>query len=132
MPLVIGVSPRVLLAHLLEEGVDRIMKGKGLRAWTGKSITDPCVLKKELKKIREQRYVLSIDEAAESVAVVGCQVENWKGEVVAAISISGISSHFSEDKLPGLIGIVKNATCRLSQRLNAPVGDPDSARRRRG
>jgi len=121
MPLHVGAGPRVLLAYLPDEEVDRIIKSKGLPAWTKKSITDPCKLKENLKKIREQGYALSFEDATEDVAALGCPVRNWRGEVCAAISIAGISSHFTEDKLPRLIKIVKDAAYELSRRLNAPL-----------
>ncbi len=121
MPLHVGAGPRVLLAYLPDEEVDRIIKSKGLPAWTKKSITDPCKLKEDLKKIREQGYALSFEDATEDVAALGCPVRNWRGEVCATISIAGISSHFAEDKLPRLIKIVKDAAYELSHRLNAPL-----------
>jgi len=118
MPLHIGAAPKVLLAHLSEEEVDRIIESKGLPAWTKRTITDPNVLKKELKKIQEQGYALSFEDVTEGAAALGCPVRNWKGEVIAAISISGISSHFTEDKVSGLVKIVKSAAYELSRRLN--------------
>ena len=120
MPLHIGAGPRVLLAHLPEEEIDRVIKSKGLPAWTERSITEPYLLRKDLKKIREQGYALSFEDVTEGAAALGSPVRNWNGEVIAAISIGGVSSHFTEDKLHPLIKIVKDAAHELSRRLNAP------------
>ncbi len=120
MPLHVGAGPRVLLAHLPEEEIDRVIKSKGLPAWTKRTITDPEVLKKDLAKIREQGYALSFEDATEDVASVGCPVRQRSDEVIAAISIGGISTHFTEDKLSSLIKMVKDAAYELSRRLNAP------------
>lgn len=114
MPLHVGASPRVLLAGLPEKEVDRIIRSKGLPAWTKKSITDPIVLKENLKEIREQGYALSFEDATEHVAAIGCPVKNGKGEVIAAISIAGIRPQFTGDKLPHLIREVRNAADRIS------------------
>ena len=119
MPLHVGAGPRVLLAHLPEEEIDRVIKNKGLPAWTRRTITDPQVLKKDLEKIREQGYALSFKDVSEDVASVGCPVRQCGDEVVAAISIGGISTHFAENKLPSLIKMVKDAAYELSRRLNA-------------
>lgn len=40
--------------------------------------------------------------------------------MVAAISISGITSHFMNKKLPGIVKNVKKAACEISRRLNTP------------
>lgn len=120
MPLHIGGGPRVLLAHLPEEEIERVIKSKGLPGWTERSITDPDLLRKDLKKIREQGYALSFEDVTEDAAALGSPVRNWKGEVIAAVSISGISSHFAKDKLPPLVKIVKDAAYELSRKLNAP------------
>ncbi|MBC7189577.1 IclR family transcriptional regulator [Candidatus Aerophobetes bacterium] len=123
MPLNIGAGPRVLLAHLPDKEIERIIKEKGLACWTKNSITDPEKLKEDLKKIREQGYALSFEDVTEGAAALGAPVKNWEGKVIAAISISGLSSHFAEEKLPPLIDAVKNAAEKLSQRLNAPLGN---------
>ncbi len=120
MPLHIGAGSRVLLAHLPEEEVDRIVEIRGLPAWTEKSVAHPDVLKEDLRKIREQGYALSFEDVTEGAAALGSPVRNWKGEIAAAISIGGVSTHFTKDKLPPLIKIVKNAAQELSRRLNAP------------
>jgi len=123
MPLNIGAGPRVLLAHLPDKEIERIIKEKGLARWTKNSITDPDTLKEDLKKIREQGYALSFEDVTEGAAALGCPVRNWEGKVVAAVSISGLSSHFAEENLPPLIDTVKSAAEKLSQRLNAPLGN---------
>lgn len=121
MPLHIGAGPRVLLAHLPEEEIDRIIRIKGLAGWTTKSISDPVKLKDDLKKIREHGYALSLEDVTEGAAALGCPVRDWKGEVVAAISISGLANHFSENKVPHLVETVKEATGKLARHLNAPL-----------
>lgn len=120
MPLHIGAGPRVLLAHLPVEEVDRIVKTKGLSQWTPKSITDPKVLREDLRQIRKQGYALSVEDVTEGAAALGCPVRNWKSEVVAAISISGVSHRFVKDKVPDLVKTVRNSADELSHKLGAP------------
>jgi DNA-binding IclR family transcriptional regulator len=117
MPLHLGAGPRVLMAYLPEEEIDRIIKLKGLSAWTKKSPTDPAKLKRTLEKIRKDGYALSMEDVVEGAGALGCPVKSWKGEVVAGISISGISSHFKKDKLPALVEIVKSSAEKLSRIL---------------
>jgi DNA-binding IclR family transcriptional regulator len=119
MPLHIGAGPRVLFAHLPEEEIDRIVKREGLSRWTPRSITDPVRLEEDLREIREQGYALSFEDVTEGAAALGCPVRDWKGDVVAAISISGVSSHFTEDKVSHIVEFVKEAADSLSRKLGA-------------
>ena len=119
MPLHIGAGPRVILANLPEEELDRIIEEKGLSQWTSRSITDPRVLRKDLERIRKQGYALSLEDVTEGAAALGCPVRDWRGEVIAAISISGVSNHFAKDKIPHIVATVKEAANELSQKLGA-------------
>jgi DNA-binding IclR family transcriptional regulator len=124
IPLHVGASSRVLMAYLPEEEIERIIKCKGLTKWTKKSIDNPKKLKEDLRKIRERGYALSFEDVVENAAAIGCPVRNWMGEVVAAISVSGVSSHFTKENLPRLIRAVSDVSEELSRRLNAPYRDP--------
>ncbi len=119
MPLHMGGGPMALLAYLGDEYLDSVIKLKGLPAWTKKSITDLAKLKRNLRKIRKEGYSLSVGDVVEGAAAIGCPVRNWKGEVIAAISVSGSSIHFKKDALPRLIEIVKNSAEEISRRFGA-------------
>ena len=124
MPLHIGAAPKVILAHLSEKRVDEIIKNKAIETWTKKTITNPVDLKNELKRIRDQGYALSLGDVTEGAAAVGCPIINFAGEIVAAISISGIERHFTKKNLPAIIRILKNAAFKISRELHAPIEDP--------
>lgn len=119
IPLHVGAGPKMLLSSLPAEEIDRIIKKKGLPARTRFTITSPRALKKELKKIREQGYSISMEDFIENAAAVGCPIKNWEGKVVAAISIAGIINHFKGENLEKLIQITREAAEELSKRLNA-------------
>jgi len=116
-PLHLGAAPKILLAHLDEKEIDRIIEFKGLEAWTEFTITNPIKLKHELKKIKEQGYALSLNDVTEGVAAVGCPVFNWRNDVVAAISLGGMATNFKEERLKTIIDTVKAETSYFSQLL---------------
>lgn len=117
MPLHIGAGPRVLLAYLPEDEVDGIIARKGLARWTDKSITNPDLLKQNLRQIREQGYALSFEDATEGVAAIGSPVRDHTRKVVAAISVGGASIYFKSENIDRLVRLVKNAAEELSRRL---------------
>lgn len=117
MPLHMGAGPRAILAYLPETEVDRIIGVKGLEAWTANTITNPIQLKTDLNKIREVGYALSLQDVTVGVCAIGCPVRKIDGEVIAAISIAGMASNYTEEKLPPLIDMVRSAAQSLSDRI---------------
>jgi len=98
---------------------NRIIDAEGLEAWTAYTTTNPIQLKQELKKIREQGYALSQNDVTEGVSAVGCPVFNFRNEVVAAISVAGMTTGFKEERLPAIINMLKTETSCLSQLLGS-------------
>jgi DNA-binding IclR family transcriptional regulator len=117
MPLHMGAGPRAILAFLPEMEIDRIINVKGLEAWTANTITNPIQLKTDLNKIREVGYALSLQDVTVGVCAIGCPVRKIDGEVIAAISIAGMASNYTEEKLPPLIDMVRSAAQSLSDRI---------------
>lgn len=119
IPLHMGAGPKALLASLPEEEIDRIIETKGLPGRTKYTITNPRTLKEELKKIRKQGFCFSSEDFTENAASVGCSIRNWKGEVAAAISITGLVNYFRGEELARNIQAIKESAEEFSRRLNA-------------
>ena len=119
MPLHMGAGPRALLANMPDPEVDRIIRIKGLPAWTAHTITNPFQLKDDLKVIRKQGYAVSTEDVTDGVGALGCPLRNTAGEVIAAISICGVAGDFTEDKLPRLLTFVTNAVQEISSLLSS-------------
>lgn len=123
MPLHMGAAPKVLLAHLPENEIDRIIREKGLEASTPHTITNPLMLKQDLKTIREQGYAVSFHDVTEGVAAVSSPVRNWQGDVVASVSIAGLtrSNNFIKESIPLLVDTIKVASEKISDTLAASM-----------
>jgi DNA-binding IclR family transcriptional regulator len=112
-----GGGPKAIMAYLPETEVDRIIHVKGLEAWTANTITNPIQLKSDLNKIKEVGYALSLQDVTVGVCAIGCPVRKIDGDVVAAISIAGMTSNYTEENLPPLIDMVRSAAQSLSDRI---------------
>ena len=80
---------KVIIANLSMDKVDLLIKEKGLKKYTEKTITTKENLIKELVKIRKQGYALDNMEHEEEVICVAGPIRDYKGQVVASLSISG-------------------------------------------
>ena len=109
-PLYAGASNKLLLAYLPTEKTDEIM-ARGLKQLTPETITSPDRLREDLTKIRGQGWAFSVGELTPGVAAVAVPLRDSQGDVVAALSISGLASRFGEDRLQTLIEI----TCQTAE-----------------
>jgi IclR family transcriptional regulator, acetate operon repressor len=79
---------KVLLAHLPAHiQVEYIASGPFI-ALTDRTITDPVLLKAELEQVTAQGFALDDEEVVTGLQCVAVPVQNFGGEVVAAISAS--------------------------------------------
>ena len=92
---------KVLLAFLPDSEVEGIIAQKGLPRLTKHTIVRPRELKQHLAHVRTQGYAVDDEENEEGIRCVAAPVRNDRGEVVAAISISGPSVRLTEERVHG-------------------------------
>lgn len=108
---------KVLLAYLPPAEVKTIIERKGLSKYTRNTITDPYLLEKELQKIRHQGYAIDNEEIMDGLRCVAAPIRDHKGDVCAAISISGPAVRLDEDRLPVAIDRVTKTADEISAAL---------------
>ncbi len=108
---------KVLLAHD-SEALEKFL-GKGpLPALTANTITNPEVLKRELEQVRSQGYATDWEEFHEGNICVAAPVRNYRGRVVAAISLSFLKTRLARDSLDHFI----QAILQGSEEISAAMG----------
>ncbi len=113
---------KVLLAAALAQDPDFMRKmakraGGKLRRLTPVTITTPTRLAAELARVSRQGYSTAIGELEEGYVALGAPVLNHEGKVVAAVSLGGPSTRFTDPRTPRLVRLVREAADRISQRL---------------
>lgn len=111
-----GSAQRVLLAHLPEERWEEIVSAH-VRRMTQYSLVGRDELERDRREIRERGYSVAWEDVTLHACALGAPVRDATGEVVAAVSISGIVQHFSAERLPGLIRRIMQTGEELSKRL---------------
>ncbi len=106
---------KALIAHLPEGQIDELVRRQGLLRHNENTIAS-------LRKLHEACYAAvqngySIDDEEEEIGVrcIGTPVLNGRGEVVAAISVSGTTEQVTD--VPGIAQRVKDAALALSRHL---------------
>jgi len=117
LPLHCGGSGKALLAFLPDEEVDKIIQKEKLIPFGPNTITDLTKLKEHLKEIRKNEYAISFEERILGSASIAAPIFNYKGKVVASLSVSGPTTRFTKEKIPKLISLAKEAAQKISASL---------------
>jgi DNA-binding IclR family transcriptional regulator len=113
---------KILLAAALQrdpELVRRLARRSGgrLRGVTPCTIRSPSRLVAELARVSRQGYSTAIGELEAGYVAIAAPIQRHDGATIAALSLGGPSTRFTDARLPGLIRAVREAAGRISQRL---------------
>ena len=119
---------KVLLAYLSEEERKKILEGKVLPHLTENTITDKRELEKELSKVREQGFALDREENEKDVRCIAAPIRNYRGRVIAAVSISGPAFRIDKKVQNNL----KEALIEISKKISKRLGYNGTLQKRGG
>jgi IclR family acetate operon transcriptional repressor len=105
---------KAVLATYSDEDVNGIICRQGMPRLTEKSIVRPSELFRELQIIRRQGYAVDDEEARMGLRCVAAVVYSDCGEPLAAISVSGMTSRITDERLPILGCIVRQVAAELT------------------
>jgi len=100
----------------LVHGIARRSGGR-LRALTPNTIRSTSRFVEELGRVFRQGYATADGELEAGYVAIGAPVRRHDGSTVAALSLGGPSTRFTEARMPPLIRAVREAAGRVSQRL---------------
>jgi IclR family transcriptional regulator, KDG regulon repressor len=115
---------KALLSDHSDEELDLYASSTQLVARTRRTITTPELLKMHIQEVRQRGFAMDDEESVVGLRCIAAPIRNAKGEIVAAVSISGASFEFSEDVLADYIESVKAAASEISTRLGYNVREP--------
>ena len=116
-PLHCGASGRVLLAYSSEEFQKDFFENAPIDQITEKTIIDRDVLKELCQKIKRDGYAASLGERDCFSGSVAVPIFSSSGQTVAAITISGHLSIFTEKNIEEFVAILKESSARLTPKF---------------
>ena len=108
---------KAVLATYSNEDVSAIIHHHGMPRLTEKSVVRPGDLFKELEKIRRQGFAIDDEEACMGLRCIAAVVYNDCAEPLAAISVSGMTSRLTDERLPQLGQTVREVAAELTVAL---------------
>jgi IclR family KDG regulon transcriptional repressor len=117
IPLYAGSAGKVFLAFLPEARRNEILAEIELVPMTRRTITDLDELKANLLRIQKQGYAVSKGEWVLEASGVAAPIFDQFKRIIAALTISGPSQRFTEEKIHEIAALVKPAAEEISQEL---------------
>ena len=118
---------KAVLATYADADVNAIIRHQGMPRLTEKSIVRPGELFKELEKIRRQGFAVDDEEACMGLRCIAAVVYSDCSEPLAAISVSGMTSRVTDDRLPMLGRLVRDAATELTLALGGVLPEAKTA-----
>jgi IclR family acetate operon transcriptional repressor len=118
---------KAVLATYSNDDVSAIIQHHGMPRLTEKSIVRPGDLFRELEKIRRQGFAIDDEEACMGLRCIAAVVYNDCAEPLAAISVSGMTSRLTDERLPMLGQTVREVAAELTVALGGAMPKANSA-----
>jgi IclR family KDG regulon transcriptional repressor len=124
LPLLAGAVGKVLLARMEEEQALRLIRRRGLNAYTQNTVVDPQEYLAEIRQVRKSGYATDDEEYIPGVRAVAAPV--WEeSHVLAAIWAVGFKASLNGEKMKGLSTETRKAADAINRRIR---GNQDGIR----
>jgi DNA-binding IclR family transcriptional regulator len=117
IPLYAGSAGKVFLAFLPEKQREMILRDIDLVPMTKQTITNMDVLRANLDKIRDKGYSVSRGEWIIDASGTAAPIFDQRGQITAAISISGPGQRFTDEKIKEMAGLLVKEAAQISFEL---------------
>ena len=108
---------KVLIANLPLKEKELILGSDPLQCRTKNTIIDRMALEKELEKVKRLGYAIDEEENENEIRCIAAPIRNHRGEVIAAVSISGPSYRFTLEREETMIKAIIKTAKEISLRL---------------
>ena len=116
-PLYAGACSRVILSYLPESEIIAYMESVELKPFAMGTITDKKHLNDTIRQAKKDGYTMSNSELENYTSAIAAPIFDYKGNVVAGLSIAGIKANYQDENIPLFAARVKEAAEEISRQL---------------
>lgn len=98
-PLYAGACSRVILSFLQDDEIDAYLDKVEFKSFALGTIMDKDRLLESIQHARKNGYTISHSELENHTSAIAAPIYNFKGEVVAGISIAGIEANYRKENV---------------------------------
>ena len=118
---------KALLSGLTDDEVSELLKNAVFTIRTEKTIGTLRDLVQQLQVIRQRGSATDDEESVSGLTCIAAPIHDHRGEVVAAVSVSGPTVEFDQDVTPVWTEAVVEAAREISLRLGHGIFDTENA-----
>ncbi len=108
---------KAMLSYMGDVFVAEYLQRQELKGYTENSITDRDTLKEELARTRQRGYAVDDMEHEFGIKCIAMPVLDRSRNVYAAVSISGLATHFTEEHISEWAILLKKYINKIESRL---------------
>jgi len=112
MPLTVGASSKVLVAH-----AEPLVSAEILDGLDWPDYVDRASYEEQLEQIRQLGFATSVEERELGTAAVAAPIFNRNGQLVAAIAASGPSNRLTQEKMKQYAHYITEAAYRMGKMM---------------
>ena len=109
---------KCLLSCLSGEELEEALFNCKFKQFTPNTITNMHDFKQYLKKVRQQGWAMDDEEYMQGHRCVGAPIFDYRGDSIASVCVSGHITEISDEKLPMIVDLVKEAALQISRRMS--------------
>ncbi len=117
VPLYCSSTGKVFLAYQYEDKLEDYFSTGPFEKFTNNTIVALPEMKKEIEQIKKNGYAVDDREFYKDVYCLAAPVRDSQAQIVAAIGVTGPSTHFTCEDQAGIGQLVKKAAAKLSSVL---------------
>lgn len=121
IPLHCSAVGKALIAFKKQEEIKKMLSGYIYNVQTEYTITNEADFVLELEKVGHQGYAIDNQENEPGVRCIAVPIRNHQNDVIAAISISTLTSRVDDAELERFVVLLKQAASELSEQMGYGV-----------
>jgi len=110
-------SGKNFLSAMDSETRARVIAEMPLRRLTDNTVVTAEDMEREIERVRERGYATELAEFSEDLNSYAAPIFDYRGKMVANVSISGPSLRATRERLDGLVDALRDAADSISQQL---------------
>ena len=117
LPLHAGAAPRVLLAYEPRPVWKEYLSSGPLASFTPRTPVHRTALFPYLEEVCELGYSISDEDVTMGIGAVGAPIFDHRGEIRAALSLSGVRSEVLEENTDDMVALIVEGANEISQAI---------------
>jgi IclR family acetate operon transcriptional repressor len=117
VPLHCTAVGKVLLAHIPEQELEKILKQMEFRRFTQNTIGNPQEMQAELQRVRKRGFACDLEEHEAHIRCIAGPIWDSYGAVNASLSVTGPAVRMASARIRQIAPLIRDAGLRISKEL---------------